>query len=170
MAKQRSKKSTYPSRYGGGHVTIAQYITEYLCENIAKGKGKDLPPQFWEQEEWAKLFKTQIVLLNKQLIKKYHPRAIVKSLKDIRCRNVTSFGGFLKVPKWMEVLKEYDVSCKVQDEREKQMKETVAVDATKAKPRKVHGKKSIQSTLRDLDNGEKSSSEERVDGPREEIW
>lgn len=158
MAKQRSKKSTYPSRYGGGHVTIAQYITEFLCENIAKAKGKELPPQFWEQDEWAKLFKLQIVLLNRQLIKKYHPRAIVKCLKDFRCKHVNSFGAFLKVERWITVLKEHDAACRAADLREAQLQETVAVDATKSKPRKVQGKKHVLSTLRDLDNNGKESS------------
>lgn len=158
MAKQRSKKSTYPSRYGGGHVTIAQYITEFLCENIAKSKGKELPPQFWEQDEWAKLFKLQIVLLNRQIIKKYHPRAIVKALKDFRCRGVNSFGAFLKVPTWIAVLKEHDAACKAADLREAELKETVVADATKEKPRKVLGNKHVLSTLRDLDNNGKESN------------
>src|SRR5687767_9933632 len=103
MAKERSKTSCYPSRYGGGHVTIAQYITEYLCENIASSKGKELPSQFWELEEWAKFFKTQIVLLNRQILPYIHPRAVVKALKDYRCKYVTSFGGFMKVDKWKKV-------------------------------------------------------------------
>lgn len=150
MAKNRSDVSTYPSRYGGGHVTIAQYITEYLCENIAKSKGKELPTQFWELEEWGKFFKTQIVLLNKQLIKKYHPRAIVLALKDYRCKHVNSFGGFLKVPKWKEVLIEKDLLCKAEDKKREQIKETNAVDATTQKPRQPLGNKSILSKLRDL--------------------
>lgn len=157
MAKRRSNKSTYPSRYGGGHVTIAQYITEYLCENIARANGKELPTQFWEQEEWTKFFKTQIVLLNQRLIKKYHPRAIVKALKDPRCKRVTSFGGFLKVEHWIKVLKEMDGICRAEDIRSSTLKETVAVDATKQKPQIQHGKKSVLSKLRDLDNGEESS-------------
>jgi len=155
MAKQRSSKSTYPSRYGGGHVTIAQYITEFLCENIARSKGKELPHKFWEQEEWAKFFRTQITLLNRQLIKKYHPRAIVKSLKDFRCKNVNSFGGFMKVPVWTKVLIEYDALCKAQDLKEKELKETVVSDATKDKPRKVLGTKHILNKLRELDNGKR---------------
>jgi len=156
MAKRRSNKSTYPSRYGGGHVTIVQYITEYLCENIARANGKELPTQFWEQEEWAKFFKTQIVLLNQRLINKYHPRAIVKALKDPRCRRITSFGGFIKVKGWKKVLKEMDGVCRAEDARIDSLQPTIAVDATTQKPQIQHGKKSVLSKLRDLDNGEES--------------
>lgn len=157
MAKERSNRSTYPSRYGGGYVTIAQYITEYLCENIARSKGKELPTQFWEQEEWAKFFRTQIVLLNKHIISKYHPRAVVKALKDKRCRNVNSFGGFLKVPLWKSTLKEFHNKCLLEDEREAGLKEQIVVDATKSKPTLPQGQKSILSKLRELDNGKKES-------------
>jgi len=157
MAKRRSNQSTYPSRYGGGHVTIAQYITEYLCENIARSNGKELPTQFWEQEEWAKFFKTQIVLLNRQLIKKYHPRAIVKALKDPHCKRVTSFGGFLKVEVWKKILEKMDGICRAEDIRSSKIEPTVVVDATKQKPQIQHGKKNVLSILRDLDNGEESS-------------
>lgn len=156
MAAKRSAKSTYPSRYGGGHVTIAQYITEYLCENIARSNGKELPPQFWEQEEWRKFFQQQIVMLNKHLIKKFHPRAIVKALKDYRCKRVNSFGGFIKVKIWQAVLIEMDVKCKAEDERESQLKEHIVADATKDKPRVSLGNKTIFSKLREMENGEES--------------
>jgi hypothetical protein len=155
MAKERSKKSTYPSRYGGGYVTIAQYITEYLCENIAKNKGKELPQQFWELEEWSKFYKTQIVLLNKYIIKKYHPRAVVKALKDFRCKNVNSFGGFLKVPIWKKTLTEMDKLCKYEDDRENNLKITNVINATHSKPIQPQGKKTIFTQLRDLEDGKK---------------
>lgn len=158
MAKQRSNKSTYPSRYGGGHVTIAQYITEFLCENIARSKGQELPTQFWEQEEWAKFFRTQIVLLNKQLLKSYHPRAVVKALKDFRCKRVNSFGGFVKVNAWKNVLKEMHDKCVVEDLITSSLKEHVAVDATKDKPKIQHGTKSVFSKLRELENGKERES------------
>lgn len=159
MAKQRSKKSTYPSRYGGGHVTIAQYITEYLCENIARSRGKELPQNFWENEDWAKFFKTQIVLLNRQILPYFHPRAIVKSLKDFRCKRVNSFGGFLKVKPWLETLREMDKLCRAEDEREAQLKEHIVPDATKDKPVSIPGKKNVLSKLRELENGKESTSE-----------
>lgn len=150
MAKERTEASTYPSRYGGGHVTIAQYITEYLCENIARSRKMELPLKFWENEDWAKFFRTQIILLNQKLMVKYHPRAIVKALKDRRCKRVNSFGGFLKVPAWLKVLEEMHKACLLEDERTRQLKEHIVVDATKEQPKQPQGKKSILSTLREI--------------------
>lgn len=158
MAKQRSEKSCYPSRYGGGSVTIAQYITEYLCENIAKANKKDLPTQFWEQEEWAKFFKAQIILLNRMILPYIHPRAVVKALKDWRCNHVTSFGGFVKVPRWTKVLVEHDNLCRAEDA--KKVVETPDIDATKQKPARPFGRKSVFSKLRDIDNGESKERQE----------
>lgn len=158
MAKKRSSKSTYPSRYGGGHVTIAQYITEYLCENVARSKKQDLPVQFWENKEWAKFFKWQITMLNRHLLKEYHPRAIVKALKDPRCKFVNSFAGFMKVEKWIKVLKELDGVCKAEDERDKNLKPVEAVDARRSKPATREGSKHIFNKLRELDNGKESEA------------
>jgi hypothetical protein len=158
MAATRSDTSCYPSRYGGGHVTIAQYITEYLCENIARSKRQELPPKFWEIEEWASFFKTQIVLLNRQILaNEIHPRAVVKALKDRRCFGVNSFGGFLKVPKWKNVLLEHHNACLKQDEQESKLPAFEAPDATKQKPRIPTGKTSILHTLRDIDNEQKEN-------------
>ena len=154
MAKQRSSKSTYPSRYDGGHVTIAQYITEYLCENIIRSRGKELPPKFWENEDWAKFYKAQIVLLNRQILPYYHPRSVVKALKDFRCKRVNSFGGFLKVKAWKIVLDQMDRLCRAEDSREQALAVSEVVDATKDKPRQQDGKQSLLPTLRELDSGE----------------
>lgn len=155
MAKEYSKKSCYPSRYGGGNVTIAQYITEYLCENAASLKKKDLPQNFWELEDWEKFFKAQIILLNKMFLNKgVHPRALVKALKDKRCYGVNSFGGFLKVPKWKQVLLEKVKECEAEDKKTAELKETVVVDATMKTPSKIEGKKALLNKLSELDNGE----------------
>jgi len=157
MAKERSSKSTYPSRYGGGHVTIAQYITEYLCENIIRSRGQELPPKFWENEDWKKFFRSQITLLNRHILPYYHPRSVVKALKDFRCKKVNSFGGFMKVKLWKSVLDEMDKICRAEDNRDSLLLEHKAVDATKDKPRQTLGQQSIFSKLRELDNGEGKS-------------
>lgn len=151
MAKLYSNKSCYPSRYGGGNVTIYQYITEYLCEKVALKNKKELPQKFWELEEWNKFFKTQIVLLNK-CFKNIHPRAIVKALKDNRSFGITSFGGFLKVPKWESLLKEKNKECVDEDSKKESLKETKVTDATKIKPIRIKGSVSLLNKLSELDN------------------
>ena len=52
MAKKRTEKSKYPSRYSpNGWVHSAQYITELICEKKAKTEGKELPIKIWELKE-----------------------------------------------------------------------------------------------------------------------
>ncbi len=85
MSKTRSQKSNYPSRYAkDGWVTPAQYIVELLCENKAKKYGTgELPLQFWNLEEWANEFKSQLRATHK-LLKTYDVKAIVAAIKEKR--------------------------------------------------------------------------------------
>jgi adenine-specific DNA methylase len=81
MGKQRSDKCNYQSRYSPGTwITAAQYITEYLCENLAKKDHKELYPQFWKSAAWAKFFVFQCVLANR-LLKKYPPEVIIRAIR-----------------------------------------------------------------------------------------
>ncbi len=82
MAKERTEKSKYPSRYSpGGFVTAAQWIVEYLCEKKAKNEGKELPTQFWKLPVWAKFFRSQIHTAN-QLVKKHGEEAVIAAIKN----------------------------------------------------------------------------------------
>jgi chorismate-pyruvate lyase len=50
MAKNRTNKSRYPSRYSpNGWVSAPQYITELVCEKKAQKEKKELPMKFWER-------------------------------------------------------------------------------------------------------------------------
>lgn len=79
MAKERSDKSPYNSRYSEGYVSAAQYITELVCEKKARKEKKELPIFFWKLAEWEKYFKSQIGSAN-QLLRKYDGAAIIKAL------------------------------------------------------------------------------------------
>lgn len=82
MAKQRSDKSPYPSRYSpSGWVTPAQYILELVCEKRALKDKKELPIQFWNLPEWASLFKSQLRKCH-ALLKQYDEKAIIAALKN----------------------------------------------------------------------------------------
>lgn len=99
MAKERSDKSRYPSRYSPkGWVTGAQYIAEILCENKARKENKELPTKFWELDEWAKFYKSQVYTAY-ALVKQYRPEAIISVLKDPKQRNTYS----LRAP-WLSKL------------------------------------------------------------------
>lgn len=94
MAKERSEKSRWPSRYSpGGWVTGAQYIIELLCERQARKKNRDLPVRFWTLPAWQKEFASQTRATNR-LIKKYSEKAIINAIKE---RHIWSLR-----PKWVE--------------------------------------------------------------------
>ena len=93
MAKDRTDKSKYPSRYSpGGWVTGAQYIIELVCEQRARFEHKDLPVQFWNLDEWAKFFSSQTRACHK-LLKTYDAKVIIGVVKQKKIRNL--------MPKWV---------------------------------------------------------------------
>ncbi len=67
MAKQRSKASRYPSRFGGGFVAAGQYLAEYACERQAINQGERLGVKFWEDGPWKGVFTRQVIQANKLL-------------------------------------------------------------------------------------------------------
>lgn len=70
----------YPSKYSNGKlVSAAQYISEMICERIAKKDKRDLHYRFWLSSEWEKQYKGQIAAANK-LLKKYDYKSIVAAL------------------------------------------------------------------------------------------
>lgn len=90
MGKNYTEKSGFPSQYGAGFISPAQYLTEKLCVKIARLQKRDLPDHFWELPEWNKLFRRHIVEANK-LLKKYNTSVILLAMKDKLVWNMTSF-------------------------------------------------------------------------------
>lgn len=90
MGKNYTEKSGFPSQYGGGYISPAQYLTEKLCVKIARLQKKDLPDHFWELPEWNKLFRRHVGEANK-LLKQYNMNVILAALKDKLVWNMTSF-------------------------------------------------------------------------------
>lgn len=83
-----SKK--YPSKYSNGKsVSAAQYITELICEKMAKKDKKDLHYRFWLSPEWEKFYKNQIASAYK-LLKKYSDKAVVKALTNPKTEKIYS--------------------------------------------------------------------------------
>lgn len=80
----------YPSKYSNGKfVSAAQFISEMICERLAKRLKKDLHYRFWVSEEWEKEYKGQIAAANK-LLRKYEPRAIINALLTDAGRKIYS--------------------------------------------------------------------------------
>ena len=144
MAKKRTEKSKYPSRYSpNGWVHSAQYITELICEKKAKTEGKELPLKFWELKEWLKFYKYQITLANK-LIKQYGEHVVISALHDKRMWKCYS----LRSPFLKNVMEEY----KEKQEIAKKIAKSVEYDfSKKEKFESSNKKKSIISKLKDLE-------------------
>jgi len=145
MAKKRTQKSRYPSRYSpDGWVHAAQYITELICEKKAKAdKIGELPLKFWELKDWLKFYKYQITLANK-LIKQYGEHVIISALNDKRMWKTWSLrSSFLK-----NVIEEY----KEKEELAKSIAKKMEYDFSEKKTfESNNNKKTIVSKLRDLD-------------------
>lgn len=90
MAKERTEDSRYKSRYGGGFITDAQYLTECLCFLIARQQREDLCDNFWKNEPWKTVFRKQIPGAEK-LLKEYPAEVILMMMRDSRCHKIKSF-------------------------------------------------------------------------------
>ena len=144
MAKKRTEKSKYPSRYSpNGWVHAAQYITELICEKKAQIDKKELPLKFWELKEWLKFYRYQIPLANK-LIKEYGEHVIISALRDKRMWKTYS----LRSPFLKNVIEEYknkqELAMKIAKEVEYDFSEKKTFESS-------NKKKSIISKLRDLE-------------------
>ena len=77
---KKTSKSRYESRWGGGRISPAQYITELVCEIVAKQDKKQLYDKFWKNPVWARFFRQQIPAAN-QLLKEFPPEVVIAALK-----------------------------------------------------------------------------------------
>lgn len=145
MANDKTKKSQYQSRYGGGYITAAQFITELICEHNAKATKRELTQFFWNDEIWAKDFKAQLVHANR-LLKTYDPAVIITVLQSniLRYKRLTSLGA-----KWL-----LDPLFKAEQKKEKMLAEKIEVielpDFEAARPILRKPPKMKKSNLEDL--------------------
>lgn len=109
MAKDRSDKSKYLSRYSEGYVSAGQYITELICEKKATSLKRELPIRFWKLKEWASYFRSQIGSAHK-LLKQFHEKAIIKALNNPKARSIYS----LRAPHLLPIIQEEQKAVEVQ--------------------------------------------------------
>lgn len=95
MAKERTEKSKYLSKYGEPgeelYVGEAQYLAERMMERQAVKDSKRLPIRFWNDLKYKKHFLAQLNHANK-LLKTYECSVILKALGHFRMKNVYSLG------------------------------------------------------------------------------
>ena len=144
MAKKRTEKSKYPSRYSPqGWVHAAQYVTELICEKKAQTEKKELPLKFWELKEWLKFYRYQITLANK-LIKEYGEHSVISALRDNRTWKTYS----LRSPFLEKIIKEY----KNKEEIARKIAKEIEYDFSEKKTfSSNNNKKSVISKLKDLE-------------------
>lgn len=146
MGEKRTAKSKFPSRYNGGHVTGAQYLTECLCVLIARREKTELFDQFWNKEPWKAIFRRQVPLAVK-LLKKHPVEVILATLRDRRCWKINSFGAnWLLKPLLTQKQRELDAKIAMQSEAI-----VLAETSTVQKPRRVsRNKKSMFAKLKEI--------------------
>lgn len=132
MAKQRTEKSKYPSKYSPNNwVTGPQYILELVCERKAIREETDLPIKFWNLPEWANYYKSQLRVCHR-LVKKYNEKAIINMLTEKKT-------CFSLRPKWVEQLiateyKKIELKEKLYGSQEVQTIEIIK-NPTRSKPK-----------------------------------
>jgi hypothetical protein len=146
MAKKRTEKSRFQSRYGGGWVSNAQYMTECLCVLIAKSEKRELFEQFWNEEPWTSIFRRQVPIAIK-LLEKHPPEVVLAALRDRRCWKIHSFGAnWLLKPLLVQKQREYDAQIAQQSDTPITTKVS-----TVQKPRNLsRKKKSLFSQLKEV--------------------
>lgn len=91
MAKERTEKSRFQSKYTEGYVGDSQYLAEFMCERIAQKEKKILPFKFWNTPEWKKVFGHQVTAAAK-LLKDYSISEILSALRSQRGSLIYSLG------------------------------------------------------------------------------
>jgi hypothetical protein len=149
MAKERSSKSRFLSRYTGSdevYISDSQYLVETICERIASKDGLTLPNYFWKQPKWIKVWGAQVKRASK-LLKEYDVTIILEALKHWRLKKVYSLGLASAIMPVCEEIKKNRAAQAVLKEVP-----TMPTDIdTNQGPRKQLGKRTKISKLRDLD-------------------
>jgi hypothetical protein len=137
----------YLSKYSNGKmVSAAQYITEIICEHLAKKDKKDLHYRFWLSKEWEKFYKSQIFSANK-LLKNYSDKAIIKALYSEQGQKIFS----LRAPHLIGIIQKQELLLSQQSEED--------ISTNYKRINNVKGRteikktKSILDKLKEIDNG-----------------
>lgn len=92
MPEQRSEKSCFASRFGGGWLAAGQYLAESMVDRMARKEGETLPLKFWELPRWKRVFLLQLRSAN-ELLKSYSVEAIIRALRTTEGKKVYSLGA-----------------------------------------------------------------------------
>jgi methionine salvage enolase-phosphatase E1 len=108
------KQNKYLSRYSNNkEVSAAQYITEIICEHLAKKDKKDLHYKFWTNPIWTKFYKSQIFSAHK-LLKQYSAKAIIAALQTPKGVYIYS----LRAPHLIQIIEEQQKIINIKKEQD----------------------------------------------------
>ena len=151
MAKEKTKKSCYESKFGGGWISEGQYLAEIMCQRFALSQKESLGNKFWEDKYWLKKFLLQTKHAN-DLLKQYKIEYILKALEQPDDKKVYSLGlHSVLIPLIKKFIKQESI---IQQNSQPQPKQTVSIN-TLEQPRPVFNnkKKNILDKLREFDDG-----------------
>lgn len=136
----------YPSKYSNGKsVSAAQYITELICEKMAKKDKKDLHYRFWTTPEWEKYYRNQITSAH-ALLKKYTDTAIIRALNNPKTAKIYS----LRAPHLAPIIEEEQ--RKLDAENKNLTLDLTRIDNVKFGTKNNKQTKNIFSKLKDIDD------------------
>jgi hypothetical protein len=90
VAKRRTEKSAYESRYGGGWITASQRLAEMACERNAGPT--TLSTEFWRYVPWVTIFRREATFASR-LLQRFTFTAIVNAFESRDGRRVRSLGA-----------------------------------------------------------------------------
>ncbi len=135
----------YISKYSNGkEVSVAQYITELICENKAKKEKLDLHYRFWTSPKWNYYYRNQIASAHK-LLEKYNPKAVIAALTDQEAQKIYS----LRAPHLLPIIQKHELLLS-------EMNTTLTLEIDRATDKtfrkNIKNSNNIISKLKDLDN------------------
>ena len=109
---ERSRKTPYPSRYGGGWISPVRFIAETMCARLAQRDRVELRERFWLSERWGREYRLQTVHASR-LLKEFSTEALMAALRTTRGRQVYSLGlKAILVPLIRDEQKRLDIKAK----------------------------------------------------------
>lgn len=156
MAKNKTEKSCYTSRFGAGWITAEVYLAENMCSRKGRSEGNELAPFFWREKYWEKEFLKQLRFA-RELVEEYSVQAIVAALKHPDAKKIYSFGlKSVLIPLISKEQRKIDTKEEIKQYEQPYVPEPVDIYK---QPRKPFGpNRSVLQRLRDFENGEKKSS------------
>jgi hypothetical protein len=155
LAKNKTEKSCYASRFGAGWISAEQFLAENMCSRKGRSEGNELAPFFWREKYWEKEFLKQLRFA-RELVEQYSVEAIVAALRHPDAKKIYSFGlKSVLIPLISKEQRRIDTKEEIKQYEKPYVPEHVDIYK---QPRKPFGRSpSLLQRLRDLENGKEKN-------------